>query len=190
MGSSLNSNRRFDGRIRIVADQLEVLVPKIPKLLWGVTKVQDRQRTRRAAQLLTDLLEMIPIDVDISKSMDKISRHHPANNGDHLSQQRVGRNVERNTQKQVSTPLIQLTAQSSKAAKPWPRWLLTSSSTRFALVFVPIQKIIVIAAMPRRSPRVPLWPARVSELFWATQMPSPGKKSASSIATTSLCTEA
>jgi putative transposase len=34
---------------------------------------------------------------------------------------------------------------------------------------VPIPKIIVIAAMPRRSPRVPPWPARVSELFWATQ---------------------
>jgi len=35
-----------------------------------------------------------------------------------------------------------------------------------------------------------LVPARVSELFWATQMPSAGKKSASSIASTSLCTEA
>ena len=28
----------------------------------------------------------------------------------------------------------------SKAARPWPRWLLTSSSTRFALVFVQIPK--------------------------------------------------
>ena len=36
----------------------------------------------------------------------------------------------------------------------------------------------------------PPWLARVSELFWATQMPSAGKKSASSIASTSLCTEA
>ena len=30
----------------------------------------------------------------------------------------------------------------------------------------------------------------VSELFWPSQMPSPGKKSAGSIATTSSCTEA
>jgi hypothetical protein len=30
----------------------------------------------------------------------------------------------------------------------------------------------------------------VSELFWPSQMASPGKKSAGSIATTSLCTEA
>src|SRR5208282_1030951 len=30
----------------------------------------------------------------------------------------------------------------------------------------------------------------ISELFWASQMPSAGKKSASSIASTSLCTEA
>jgi len=56
--------------------------------------------------------------------------------------------------------------------------------------FVPIPKTIVIVAMPRRSPRVPPWPARVSELFWATRMPSPGKKSAGSIASTSSCTEA
>src|SRR5271165_1203734 len=110
---TLDRNRRFDGRIRIVADQLEVLVSKIPKLLWGAAKVQGRQWARRAAQLLTDLLEMIPIDVDVSESMNKFSRRHTANNGNHLGQQCIGRNVERDTQKQVSAPLIQLTAQSS-----------------------------------------------------------------------------
>src|SRR6202007_1567712 len=39
---------------------------------------------------------------------------------------------------------------------------VTSSSTRFAPVFVPIPKTIVIAAMLRRWPRVPPWPARGS----------------------------
>jgi hypothetical protein len=60
--------------MRIVADQLEVFVPKIPELLWCATKAQGRQRTRGADQLFMNLLQMIPIDVDVSESMDKFCR--------------------------------------------------------------------------------------------------------------------
>src|SRR5271165_851959 len=110
---TLNRNRRFNGRIRIVPDQLDVFVAKILQPLRHTTKTQNRQRARRAAQLLTDLLEMIPIDMDISERMNKFSGRQPAHRRNHPGQQCIGRNVERDTQKQVSAPLIQLTAQSS-----------------------------------------------------------------------------
>src|SRR5215469_13324675 len=73
--SWLDGDRRFDGRIRIIADQLQILVLKIPELCWYASKAQRRQRTRRTVQLLMNLFEMVPVDVDVAKRMHKLSRH-------------------------------------------------------------------------------------------------------------------
>jgi hypothetical protein len=54
-------------------------------------------------------------------------------------------------------------------------------------VFVPIPKIIAIAAMPRGSPSTPPWLGKVSAQCWASQRQSPAMKSAASIVSSSLC---
>src|SRR5690606_40936237 len=52
--------------------------------------------------------QVVLIEVTVTEGMDKLTHLQIALLGDHMSQQRIGRNVERNAQEQVGTALIQL----------------------------------------------------------------------------------
>ena len=63
--------------------------------------------------MFVDLFEMIPVDMDIAERMNEVSRCQTAHCGNHLRQQRVGSDIERDAEKEIRTPLIKLTAQPS-----------------------------------------------------------------------------
>ena len=74
-----------DGRMWVVVLEPEVVIFEIEDALHFRIDMHLRQRARFAAELQTDLIKMIEIDVGVSGSMDKFSgtqsahlRHHHA----------------------------------------------------------------------------------------------------------------
>src|SRR5271166_6123121 len=64
------------------------------------------------------------------------------------------------------------------------RMYVISILIRFVPVCVPTLRIIVTAAMRRRSPPIRLWLARASEPYWINRRRFPGTKSVGNIAST------
>ncbi len=64
-----------------------------------------------AGELEFDLLLMVLVDVDVSAGPDELSDVESGLLGDHVRQQRVGRNVERDAEEHVCGTLIQLAGQ-------------------------------------------------------------------------------
>src|SRR6516225_1021352 len=56
---------------------------------------------------------MVLINMDIPKRVNEIAGFEVTNGSHHARQQRIGGNIERHSEKQISTPLVKLTAQLS-----------------------------------------------------------------------------
>src|SRR5688572_13441 len=111
LSSGLNSNRRLDGRMRVVADQLEVLELEVVDVLHRRVQLHLRQRPGLAGQLQLRLLQMIAVEMQVTKSVNEGARLQATHLRDHQREQRVGRDVERHTQEQIRAALVQLAAQ-------------------------------------------------------------------------------
>ena len=66
------------------------------------------QGTRFASELQLSLFQVIGIEMEIAKSMDKFTRLVAADLSHHLGQEGVGSDVERNAEEKVRGPLIEL----------------------------------------------------------------------------------
>src|ERR1700750_3155707 len=83
----LDGDWRFDSRVRIVTNKLDIFVAKILQPIWDAAKKQYRQRPWGAGQLLVNLFEVVPVNMDVSEGVNKLSRRQPAHRRDHFGQQ-------------------------------------------------------------------------------------------------------
>src|SRR5437867_10294806 len=81
-------NRRLDGRMRVVADQLKVIELETVYRSDRALDFHLGQRTRFAAELLLHLVEMVRVDVQVAESVDEIARLQSRNVCDHEREQR------------------------------------------------------------------------------------------------------
>src|SRR5215470_17977903 len=70
----LHGDLRLDVRMRVIACERKVLIAKRENVGHGRVEMQARKRARRARELQARLLQMIEIEVRISKRMDEFAR--------------------------------------------------------------------------------------------------------------------
>ena len=87
--SPSDRNRRADRRMRIITDKRHVLKAKREQIPHGRIEPQPRQGARLTRKLFARLLEVIRVEVQISKRMHKVARFQSADLGHHHRQQRV-----------------------------------------------------------------------------------------------------
>ena len=104
-------DRRFDGRVRIVADQFKILELEVVYVFHRRIQFHLRQRTRLARELQLRLLKMIGVEMQVAKGVDEVARLQSANLRDHQREQRVAGDVERHAQKNIRAALVKLAAQ-------------------------------------------------------------------------------
>jgi hypothetical protein len=68
-----------------------------------------RERSGFSPELKPDLFKMIPVNMCIPESMDEFARHQPGDLRHHHEQQRIGSNIERNSQENICASLVKLT---------------------------------------------------------------------------------
>src|SRR5262245_3135389 len=95
-------------RVGPIIGDLEILELVIEDGRWFAFDDQLRRRKRLAADLQSGLFQMIQVDVAISSGPDEFAYIKVALLGDHVSQQRVGSDVERDAEKYVRRPLVKL----------------------------------------------------------------------------------
>ena len=95
--------------------QLEVVVAERVNVSHVRVERHPRQRPWLARQLQLGLIEMIRVQVQVSERVNELARLQSANLCHHQQQQRVRRDVERHTEKQIRAALIQLATQHAVA---------------------------------------------------------------------------
>src|SRR5262245_60495247 len=92
---------RGDVRVSLIIGDLEILELVIGDGLRFPIDNQLRRRKRLAAELQSGLFQMIQVDVAISSGPDEFAYVKIALLGNHMSQQRVASDVERDAEKYV-----------------------------------------------------------------------------------------
>src|SRR6266849_865283 len=95
----LHRDWRFDGRVRIVADELEIFEFEIVDAFDGRIQFHPRQISTIARELFARLLEMVLVEMQIAKGVDEIARRKIDNLRHHQREQRIRCDVERHAEK-------------------------------------------------------------------------------------------
>src|SRR6266852_7074894 len=95
----LHRDWRFDGRVRVVADELEIFEFEIVDAFDGRIQFHLRQRSTITSQLFACLLEMVLIKMQIATGVDEIARRKIDNLRHHQREQRIRCDVERDAEK-------------------------------------------------------------------------------------------
>src|SRR5262252_1028031 len=101
-------HRRGDLRVSLIIGDLEILELVIGDGLRFAIDNQSRRRKGLAAELQSGLFQMVQVDVAISPGPDEFACVKVALLGDHVSQQRIGSDVEWDAEKYVRRPLVKL----------------------------------------------------------------------------------
>ena len=99
--------------MRIITAEREVLVTKSANVAHRGIESHLRQGSGLAGQLLLRLIEVIRIEVQVTKGMDEITGDESADLRHHLGKKGVAGDVEWDTEKNVRAALIELAAQPS-----------------------------------------------------------------------------
>ena len=91
-----------------IVNDFEILKPEAVDRFGYAVQNQFGQGCRGSPDLLTRLIEMIGIEMRITKRVNKIAGLKVTNGGNHMGQQGVGRNIERHAQKTIGTALKKL----------------------------------------------------------------------------------
>lgn len=92
----------------VVIHDLEIVVRIVVDGGWLATDDQTRQGRRLAPELLPDLVQMIQINMAIAAGPYEFPRLQFALLGEHVRQDGIGRNIERQAQKTVHASLVEL----------------------------------------------------------------------------------
>ena len=95
-------------RMAFVIQNFEVLEAIVENTIRAPLYRESRQRQRRALQLFARLVQMIEIQVAVATAPDEIADIQICLLGEHMSEQRVGRDVERYAEEGIRTALVQL----------------------------------------------------------------------------------
>src|SRR5262245_46766872 len=165
--------------MRVIADQLEVLVDELEQGAHLRIELNARQRTRLPPELLVGLVEMVEIEVHVAEGVDELARNEPRHLRHHHGEQRVRGDVEGHTEEDIRRALIELAEELAlrhieleQAMARWERHLVeladvpgpphVAAGIRVALqVFHDLRHLVDLAAV-RRRPETPLpaidWP--------------------------------
>ena len=97
--------------MRVVARDLDVLELELVERGDRGVEHQRGQRPRLPRELETGLLEVVEVEVRVAEGVHEVADPEVGHLGDHVGQQRVAGDVERNTEEQVSAALVKLTRQ-------------------------------------------------------------------------------
>src|SRR5215510_7504560 len=100
-GVNLRRHGRGDVRMSLIIRDLEIIKSVIEDRLRFAFDDQLRQWIRLAAELKLHLIKVIQVDVAVSPSPDEFADVKIALLGDHMSQQRVGSDIEWDAEKYV-----------------------------------------------------------------------------------------
>src|SRR5690554_598187 len=111
--SGSDSDRRFYPRVWVIALEFEVFQFIIEYRFRLALNDQFGQRPRLAFQLFEhDVVgQVVAVQVAVAEGVDEFAHFQITLLGDHVGQQRVAGDVERNSQEQVGTALVKLTRQ-------------------------------------------------------------------------------
>src|SRR5215468_7235562 len=97
--------------MRIVTDQLEVFEFEILNVFVRRIQFHPRQRSTIARKLFAGLVEMVFVKMQVTKGMDEITRRKIDNLRHHHREQRVRRDVEWHSKKEIAAALVKLATQ-------------------------------------------------------------------------------
>jgi hypothetical protein len=103
--------------VRIVSFKREVLILESKKVFNVRIQLHHRQGAWLTGELQFRLIEMIFIEVQIPKGMDKVAGLKAADLCDHEGEKRVTGDVKGNPKKEVGTTLVELAAEFSVCDK-------------------------------------------------------------------------
>src|SRR5213080_3443046 len=83
LNSNSHCNRRFDGGVRVVAVQFEILVVKFVNVLHRRVEFHSRQRTRLARELQLRLVDVVGVKVKVAEGVHERARLEVTNLRDH-----------------------------------------------------------------------------------------------------------
>src|SRR5262245_51253096 len=98
--------------MRIVADELEILIGEIEQRADLAVDLHAGKRAGRARQLLVGLVEVIEIEMDVAEGMDEFAGRESGDVRHHQREQSIGCDVERHAKKDVGGALIELAGES------------------------------------------------------------------------------
>ena len=104
----LDRDRGFDGRMRVVAFQSEILEDKVLETRASGVENHSRQRAALARELQASLLEVVGVEVEVAKGVNKGSRTKTADLSDHERQKSVGSDIEGHTKEEIRAALVEL----------------------------------------------------------------------------------
>src|SRR5690242_12147098 len=99
--------------MRLVAFEREVLILKVEQLAARGVEAHARKGTRRAAELLARLLEVIQIQMRVAQREDEFARFEVDDLRDHQGEERVGGDVERHAEEEIGAALIKLAGEAA-----------------------------------------------------------------------------
>lgn len=107
--ASSYSHLHLDSWVMGVIDKFEVRKSELVDVsLFGI-QLQEREWMRNSFQLVLQRLDMIRIDVSVSKGVDELTALETTDLGEHASQQCITRDIEGNSKTQVTRSLVHLT---------------------------------------------------------------------------------
>ena len=120
---------RLDRRMRIVANEREILESKIVDVPYRRVQLHVRKWPTIASELLARLRKMVLVKVKIAESVNEFGRCETTDLCDHPREQRVGGNVERHAEEKIGAALVKLAAQ-ERDTEAAPFALAHQDSTR------------------------------------------------------------
>jgi len=106
----LYGDGRLDRWVRIVTGEFEIFEREVVDVFDGRVQFHLGQRSAIAGKLLARLLQMIVVEMQVTKCMDEIAWRKINNLSDHHREQRVRRDVEGNTEEKIAAALVKLAA--------------------------------------------------------------------------------
>src|SRR5512138_1257529 len=107
LATHLNSHRRLDRRVRVVALEREILVAEAKDVRHVRVELHRRQGPRRAGKLLARLVEVVEVEMRIAQRVNEVAGCKASRLRHHHRQQRVARDVERHAEEDVGAALVE-----------------------------------------------------------------------------------
>ena len=104
----LDGDGCFDGGVRVVAFESEILEDKILEACAGGIENHARQGTALAGKLQAGLLEVVGVEVEVAEGVNKCAGLKTADLRDHEREEGVGGDIEGHAEEEIGAALIEL----------------------------------------------------------------------------------
>jgi hypothetical protein len=107
-GTCLNGDLGRENRMVLIPHQFDLAA--IDVLQTGQSRIESQpgEGIRRPTELFINLVQMVGVNVNVSKGVDEVAHANTRDLSDQMGQQGVAGDVERDAQEQVSRTLVEL----------------------------------------------------------------------------------